>query len=165
MPSERTHHGDTVVDEYEWLRDKDDPETIAYLEAENAYTEARTAHLAEPARATIFEEIKARTQETDLSVPDPQGRLVVLHPDGRGPAVRRPAAAARSADGETGPRRSPRTAPPLAGEQVLLDGNELAEGHEFFSLGAFDVSPDGRWLAYSHRLVRRRALHRCGSRT
>ena len=69
---ERTHHGDTVVDEYAWLADKDNPETIAYLEAENAYTEAMTAGQA-GLRETIFGEIKGRTQETDLSVPTRKG--------------------------------------------------------------------------------------------
>ena len=87
IPAERTHHGDTVIDEYAWLADKENPETIAFLDAENAYTQAMTAGQA-PLRDAIFDEIKARTQETDLSVPDPQGRLVVLLPDGRGAAVR-----------------------------------------------------------------------------
>ena len=64
----REHHGDRVVDPYEWLRDKDDPEVIAHLEAENAWADERTAHL-EPLRSAIFEEIRSRTQETDLSVP------------------------------------------------------------------------------------------------
>jgi oligopeptidase B len=68
VPHERTHHGDTVVDEYEWLRDKKSPDTVAYLEAENAYTEQQTSHLA-GLRERIFTEIKSRTQETDLSVP------------------------------------------------------------------------------------------------
>ena len=72
VPAERTHHGDTVVDDYAWLTDKDDPDTVAYLEAENAYTEARTAHLRR-LRETIFQEIKARTLETDLSVPTRKG--------------------------------------------------------------------------------------------
>ena len=45
VPTERTHHGDTFVDDYEWLRDKDDPEVRAWLEAQSAYTEAHTAHL------------------------------------------------------------------------------------------------------------------------
>src|SRR5688572_5642068 len=67
-PIERTHHGDTFVDDYEWLRDKQSADTLAYLEAENAWTQARTSHLAE-LREQIFEEIKGRTQETDLSVP------------------------------------------------------------------------------------------------
>ncbi|SLH09662.1 protease II PtrBa [Mycobacteroides abscessus subsp. abscessus] len=72
MPTERVHHGDVFVDEYEWLRDKKNPEVIAYLEAENAYTEAQTAHLS-GLREKIFEEIKSRTQETDLSVPTRMG--------------------------------------------------------------------------------------------
>ena len=71
-PTTRTHHGDEVVDDYEWLRAKEDPAVIAHLEAENAYTEARTAHLA-PLRQRIFEEIRSRTLETDLSVPTRQG--------------------------------------------------------------------------------------------
>ena len=67
-PVTSEHHGRTRVDDYEWLRAKDTPEVMAYLEAENEYTQARTAHLAD-LRQTIFEEIKARTRETDLSVP------------------------------------------------------------------------------------------------
>ena len=69
----RTHHGDVFVDPYEWLRDKADQEVIAHLEAENAYTDAVTAHL-EPLRHAIFGEIKARTKETDLSVPARRGQ-------------------------------------------------------------------------------------------
>ncbi|MGN6241680.1 MAG: oligopeptidase B, partial [Cellulosimicrobium cellulans] len=71
-PAPRTHHGETVEDDYEWLRDKESPEVVAHLEAENAYTEQRLSHL-EPLRERIFEEIKARTLETDLSVPVRQG--------------------------------------------------------------------------------------------
>ena len=73
VPSRRTHHGDSFVDDYEWLRDKESPETVAYLEAENAYTETRTAHLA-PLREKLFEEIRSRTKETDLTVPSRIGR-------------------------------------------------------------------------------------------
>ena len=72
VPHERTHHGDTVTDEYAWLADHEDPDTRAYLEAENAFTEAATAHLA-PLRETLFQEIRKRTQETDLSVPSRKG--------------------------------------------------------------------------------------------
>ena len=72
-PVTRIHHGDEVVDDYEWLRDADNPETLAYLEAENAWAEQQTAHLAE-LRETIFNEIKDRTQETDLSVPVRHGQ-------------------------------------------------------------------------------------------
>src|SRR6478735_8756062 len=73
VPTELTHHGDTFVDDYEWLRDKNDPEVIAHLEAENAYTASRTDHLAS-LRESIFDEIKSRTQETDLSVPSRMGQ-------------------------------------------------------------------------------------------
>ena len=73
VPSPRTHHGDTFVDEYEWLRDKDDPEVIAYLEAQNAFTEKNTEQLA-GLRKQIFAEIKARTKETDMSVPSRRGK-------------------------------------------------------------------------------------------
>ncbi|TDC34926.1 S9 family peptidase [Micromonospora sp. 15K316] len=146
VPAERKHHGDTVVDEYAWLAAKDDPETIAYLTAENDYTEARTAHLAE-LREQLFEETRRRTQETDLSVPTRKDGYWyytrTVEGQQYGVQCRR---AVR--DGETEPPTSADGAP-LDGEEVLLDGNQLAEGHDFFALGAFDVSPDGRWLAYS----------------
>jgi oligopeptidase B len=146
IPSQRTFHGDTVTDEYAWLAAKDDPDTIDYLRAENAYAEVATAGL-DSLRDRIFEEIKARTQESDLSVPVRKGdwwhysRTV----EGKQYAVhcRRAVAPGEvippmAADGQ-----------PLPGEQELLDGNELAVGHDFFSLGAFRSSPDQRWLAYS----------------
>jgi oligopeptidase B len=146
IPAERTHHGDTVIDEYAWLADKENPETIAFLDAENAYTQAMTADQV-PLRGAIFDEIKARTQETDLSVPARKGgwwyysRTV----EGQQYALHcrravRPGDAGPPLTGDGGP---------LDGEEILLDGNELAAGQEFFSLGAFDVSPDGRLLAYS----------------
>ncbi len=147
VPTERTHHGHTFVDEYEWLRDKESPDTLAYLEAENAYTEARTEHLAE-LREQIFKEIKERTQETDLSVPSRigdhwyYGRSV----EGKqyGISCRCPVS---GTDDWTPPKLDVDTEVP--GEQILLDVNELAEGHDFFSVGASSVSPDGNLLAFS----------------
>ncbi|HEY7325847.1 MAG TPA: S9 family peptidase, partial [Streptosporangiaceae bacterium] len=146
VPTERIHHGDTVVDEYAWLAAKDDQETIAFLEAENAFTQAITTHQ-QGLREAIFAEIKSRTKETDLSVPTRKGgwwyyaRTVegqqyavhcrrAVRPDDEGPPM--------SADGS-----------PLDGEEVLLDGNALAGDNPFFAIGAFDVSPDGHLLAYS----------------
>ena len=73
VPTERTHHGDTFVDEYEWLRDKTNQEVIDYLEAQNLHTEAHTGQLAELSK-TIFSEIKSRVKETDMSVPSRRGR-------------------------------------------------------------------------------------------
>ena len=68
----RVFHGDRVLDPYEWLRDGESPRVQAHLEAENAYAEERTSHLA-PLRAAIFSEIKSRVKETDLSVPVADG--------------------------------------------------------------------------------------------
>src|ERR1700721_1108971 len=72
IPSVRTMHDASVTDEYAWLLKKDDPATLAYLEAENAHTEQAVAGLA-ALREDIFEEIKGRTQETDLTVPARKG--------------------------------------------------------------------------------------------
>ncbi len=147
VPTERTHHGHVVVDPYEWLRDKEAPETLAHLEAENAWTEARTAHL-DGLREEIFGEIKARTQETDLSVPYRLGSWWYY---GRSFEGKQYGASCRcpvsGPDDWTPPRLSADVEVP--GEQVLLDVDALAEGHEFFSLGSMSVSPDGTLLAYS----------------
>ena len=141
----REHHGDRVIDPFEWLRDKDDPEVMAHLEAENAYAEARTSHL-EPLRARIFDEIRSRTQETDLSVPAAyRGWWYYSRTfEGKQYAAQ---CRVRVVTGRGRPQLEPGAAP--EGEQVLLDGNTEAEGHEFFSLGAFEVSPDGRRIAYA----------------
>jgi oligopeptidase B len=146
VPIERVHHDDTVIDDYEWLRDKTNPEVIAHLEAENAYTKAMTEHL-EPLRQSIFDEIKRRTQETDLTVPSRYGDWWYYSRTREGAQYpvycRRPAAG----DDWTPPQPSPDEQP--SDEHLLVDANAEAEGHEFFDLGAFSVSVDGTLLAYS----------------
>jgi len=146
-PLVRSHHGDDVVDDYEWLRDKESPETLAYLEAENAYADEQTAHLAE-LRQTIFDEIKDRTEETDLSVPTRHGNwwyyARTLEGKQYGLRCRCPIS---DLNDWTPPELDARS--DIADEQILLDSNVEAEGHEFFSLGAFTLSVDGNWLAYS----------------
>lgn len=143
----REHHGDVFIDPYEWLRDKDNPEVIAHLEAENAYTEDATGHL-EPLRQKIFDEIKARTKETDLSVPmrrngwwyyarSFEGKQYAVH-------CRCPIG---DPDDWTPPQLD--EGAEIPGEQILLDENVEADGHEYFSLGAATVSLDGNILAYS----------------
>ncbi|SDF13008.1 oligopeptidase B Serine peptidase. MEROPS family S09A [Cellulosimicrobium cellulans] len=156
-PAPRTHHGETVDDDYEWLRDKESPEVVAHLEAENAYTEARLAHL-EPLRERIFEEIRARTLETDLSVPVRQGAYWYYARTVEGSQypirARAPIDASLGSDAPSAwvpPVLEPGV--PVPGEQVLLDDNVEAEGHEFFSLGSFDVSVDGTRLAYAVDVV------------
>jgi oligopeptidase B len=147
----RTHHGDVFVDPYEWLRDKSDPAVVAHLEAENAYTDAATAHL-EPLQQSIFDEIKARTKETDLSVPVRRGDwwYYARTFEGKqyGVQCRCPVG---SFDDWDPPRLD--EAIEIPAEQILLDQNAEAEGHDFFALGAAGVSPDGNVLAYSVDVV------------
>jgi len=146
IPAERTHHGHTFVDEYAWLADKENPDTIAYLEGQNAYLEAMTASQAE-LRAAIFGEIKARTKETDLSVPTRKGGWWYYSRTVQGQQYGVQCRRAVRQDDERPPMTQDGS--PLDGEEILLDGNELASGRPFFSLGVFNVSPDGTKLAYS----------------
>jgi len=153
----REHHGDRVIDPFEWLRDKGDPQVIAHLEAENVFAEAMTSHL-EPLRGRIFEEIKSRTQESDLSVPAAyrgwwyysrtfEGKQYAAQCRVRKVAGQGGQLGQVGEPGYGRPRLEPGVTP--EGEQVLLDGNVEAAGHEFFSLGAFEVSVDGRRIAYA----------------
>lgn len=146
-PAARTHHGDTFEDPYEWLRAKEDAEVVAHLEAENAYTDARTAHLS-GLRDEIFQEVKSRTLETDLSVPTRRGDWWYYGRTEEGAQYGIQCRTAISGpDDWTPPVLEPGVAVP--GEQVLLDGNVEAEGHEFFSMGAFDLSDDGTRMLWS----------------
>ncbi|MEN8234319.1 MAG: S9 family peptidase [Actinomycetota bacterium] len=132
-PTERTLHGDTVVDDYAWMKDRNDPDVIAYLEAENAYTEAKTGHLA-PLRSRIFDEIKERTLETDLAVPAKRGDYWYSTRTEEGRPYRIWIRLSGGPDGE---------------ETVLLDENAEAEGHDYFRLANFSVSPDASLIGYS----------------
>ncbi|MEO7071348.1 MAG: S9 family peptidase [Nostocoides sp.] len=145
----REHHGDRFVDHYEWLRDKDDPEVIAYLQAENAYADAVTAELA-PLRRKLFGEIKARVLETDVSVPAASGSWWYYSRTVEGGEY---AVHARAPLTERAIRPDLDATGPIAGEQVLLDGNALGDGHEFFSVGALTVSADHTRVAYGIDLL------------
>jgi len=151
-PVTTTHHGHDRTDDYDWLRAKGDPEVTAYLEAENAWTEQRTAHLAD-LRQTLFDEIKTRTQETDLSVPTRKRGYWYYSRSFEGreysASCRVPVA---DPDDWTPPKPAEDSAvdqPALPGEEMLLDLNELADGHDFFSLGGSSMSLDDTRLAYS----------------
>jgi oligopeptidase B len=134
VPVERRVHGETVVDEYAWLRDRDDPEVIAHLERENAYLRevlAPTAGL----RQAVFDEIRARTQETDLTVPVRKGPWWYY---------------GRTVEGQQYAIQCRRSeADDAATEQVLVDFNEVAGDSPYLGVGTFDVSPDHRIVAYS----------------
>jgi oligopeptidase B len=133
-PHVRRVHGTETADDYYWLLDRDDPDTIAYLEAENAYTADQTEHLTS-LRDRLFDEIKARVQETDLSVPARRGPWWYV---------------TRTEEGKQYPIFCRRPAPDdESNEVVLLDGNELAGDSSFFALGTIDVSPNHDLLAFS----------------
>lgn len=122
-----------IDDPYFWLRNADDPETLAYLAAENAHADAWFAERSDLVE-TIFTEIKSRIQETDQSVPTEK--------DGWWYAT-------RTVEGAQYAIHCRGTTRETATENVILDENAQASGHEYFSIGAFDVSPDGSLLAWS----------------
>jgi len=126
-------HGDVRVDDYFWLREKTNPEVIAHLEAENAYVEEQT-HDWRPLRQALYDEMVARLNEDDSSAPAQRGTHFYYTRTEKG---RQYGIYCRRAAGENAP------------EQVLLDGNRLAEGHGYWRLGVFSMSPDENLLAYS----------------
>ncbi|QDZ42015.1 S9 family peptidase [Corynebacterium sp. sy039] len=148
IPTTRTTHGIDFVDNYEWLREKDSPQTRAYLEAENAYVQQHTAELDE-LKENIYQEIKSRVKETEMSVPTRMGNYWYYGrtEEGKsyGYSCRIPVS--EGADAWVPPHIPENE--PVAGEQILLDLNELAKQHEFLSLGASSVTNSGRYLAYS----------------
>ena len=133
QPHAVTLHGDTRVDDYFWLREKGAPEVRAYLEAENAYAEHFMAPTTE-LQKTLYEEIVGRIQETDQSAPYRKGAFEYYH---------------RTEQGKQYPIYCRRDPGRPETEVTLLDMNALAEGKSFLGLGVFEVSPNGRYLAFS----------------
>ena len=136
MPARRVvvhrAHGEERIDEYAWLRDRDDPAVIAHLEAENAWTDNVLGHLG-PLRERLYSEIVSRVQQTDQSAPVRHGPFVYYTRTIEGRQY--PVHCRRRRDG--------------GDEEILLDENRLAEGHSYFSLGDAEVSQDHGLLAYS----------------
>jgi oligopeptidase B len=152
-------HGTVLVDDYAWLRDKQNPEVTTYLDAENSYAEAVMAPLS-GLRDQLYHEMLSHMKQTDVSVPfrdggwwyltrTEEGKQYAIHcrkaatdRDTLGAPSLRLFSGARVGDQEPQP-------PPDPPEQIILDGNQLAEDHAFFAIGATDITRDGRWLAYS----------------
>ncbi|MEM9727882.1 MAG: S9 family peptidase [Myxococcota bacterium] len=132
-PESVTLHGDTRVDDYGWLREKGSPEVTEYLEAENAYAES-ILEATESLQEELYEEIVGRIQETDRSAPYRKGEFEYYR---------------RTTEGLQYPVYHRRKPSNDSTEEVLLDMNALAENRPFLGLGLFQVSPDGRLLAYS----------------
>ena len=125
-------HGDRRADPFHWMRDRDNPGVIAYLEAENAYTAAMTAHTA-PLQEQLYQEMLARIKEDDSTVPVRRGDWLYYSRTEKGKAY--PIyCRARADDAELR-------------EAVFFDQNAEAAGHEYYQLGDLEVSPDHRWLA------------------
>ncbi|WP_342244394.1 S9 family peptidase [Pseudomonas sp. OTU5201] len=135
-PIARIEPGD---DPYRWLEERDAPDVLAHLEAENAWLETVLADQ-KALRETLFQEIKGRIRETDLSLPVPWGPWLYYQRTTAGDEYPRHYRCPRPADGSL-------TLDDL-GEELLLDPNELAAGG-FLSIGAFSISPDHARLAYS----------------
>ncbi|MEW6131249.1 MAG: S9 family peptidase [Acidobacteriota bacterium] len=126
-------HGYKLTDNYFWLREKSNPEVIKYLEDENAYTQT-VMKPTEQLQETLYKEMLGRIKQTDLSVPYKKGGYYYY---------------TRTEEGKQYPYFC-RKAGNLEGkEEILLDQNKLAEGHSYSGIGAFNVSDDGNWLAYS----------------
>ena len=142
-PTKKPHqlrlHGDTRTDDYYWMRERESPEVIAHLKAENAYFEAKTAHLRD-FRERLFQEMKGRIKEDDSSVPYTHRGYVY-----------------RTAYelGDQYPRYFRR---PVEGgdEQLLLNVNEMAEPYDFYNVGGMAVSDDNRYLSYGEDTISRR---------
>ncbi len=126
-------HGDRRVDPYYWLREKDNPEVIAYLEAENAYADAVMAPTL-PLQETLYREIVGRVQETDTSAPTLYKGWWSY---------------TRTVEGLDYEIYCRRRGTMEAQEEVMLDGNKLAKGHEYFDLGYVERSLDDKLLAYA----------------
>jgi oligopeptidase B len=126
-------HGEDRADPYAWLRDKEDPAVRAYLEAENAYADEVMAPIKE-FRERLYDEMLARIKQTDLSVPHKDGAYWYY---------------TRTEEGKQYSIHCRKHASLEGDEEVLLDVNQLAEGHEYMSLGLMRVSDDDRLLLYS----------------
>jgi oligopeptidase B len=126
-------HGYTLTDDYFWLRDKNNPEVLKHLEAENTYTE-QMMQPTKPLQETLYAEMLGRIKQTDLSVPSRIGDHLYY---------------SRTEEGKQYSYMCRRKGSMAAPEELLLDLNTLAQGHTYLGVGAYVVSDDGHWLAYS----------------
>ncbi len=133
QPKPDTVHGEERIDNYFWLREKSNPEVIEYLEAENRYTEAVMQHT-EDFQKQLYQELLGRIQETDLSVPEKMGDYYYY---------------TRTEEGKQYPIYCRKKGSLEAEEEILLDQNILAQGHDYLEMGIYKISPNHQLLAYS----------------
>jgi oligopeptidase B len=132
IPHVHTLHNDVRPDDYHWLRERDNPEVIAYLEAENTYL--GQAGPSKALQETLYQEMLARVKQDDQDVPAPWDGWLYY---------------ARTEEGQAYKIHCRKKDAPEAAEEIILNENALAEGHEFLSVPVMKLSPDHRWLAYS----------------
>jgi oligopeptidase B len=128
-----TQHGETRTDNYFWMRYRDDPSVLAYLNEENGYCEAMTAHT-KALQERLYAEMRGRIKEADVSVPEQHGDYLYYARTEQGLQYRTCCRKPHEAD---------------AAEEILLDQNAMAAGHSYFRVGVFSPSPNNRWLAYA----------------
>jgi oligopeptidase B len=132
-PVEITTHGDVRVDEFAWMRDRENPETISYLEAENAYVESMMAHT-EQLQQTLYDEMLGRIKQTDLSVPYRDGPFYYY---------------SRTVEGLAYSIRCRKRGSLDAPEEIWLDENLLAVGREYCRVTSTDIDPEHALLAFA----------------
>lgn len=140
IPHELSMHGDTRIDPYYWLNERENPEVIAYLEAENAYAEASLAHT-KGLQEQLFKEMKGRIKEDDMNVPYFENGYWYY---------------SRFAKGQDYPIYCRKKGSQDAPEEIMFDVNVYAKGHEYFSLTGVRVSPDNQLALYFVDSVGRR---------
>jgi len=134
LAKSQTFHGETLNDDYFWLREKTDKEVISYLEAENAYTEAMMKG-SEAFQEKLYQEMLGRIKQTDNDVPYRKDGYYYY---------------TRTETGKQYPIFARKKGSLNAPEEITLDLNELAQGHKYTAIGAYAVSDDANLLAYSH---------------
>lgn len=139
-PKKLVKHGDTRIDPYYWLNQRENPEVIHYLEAENAYTDKVMSHT-KKFQGDLFQEIKSRIKETDMSVPYKKNGYWYYTRFEEGKEYPIFCRKAQNLDNQ---------------EEIMLNVNEMAKGHDYYQVGGLSVSPDNRLLAYSVDTVSRR---------
>lgn len=139
-PKKLVIHNDQRVDDYYWLNERENEEVLAYLGAEKAYYEELTADTKDFEK-NLFAEMKSRIKEDDSSVPYKHNGYWYV---------------SRYETGKEYPIYSRRKGTMDAPEQILFDGNEMAEGHEYFSIGGIAISPDNKLAAFGVDTVSRR---------
>ncbi|MCK6613841.1 MAG: S9 family peptidase [Ignavibacteriaceae bacterium] len=137
---ELTAHGDTRIDHYYWLNNREDPEVISYLDAENAYT-ARMLQHTEKQQEELFEEMKGRIRQNDKSVPYRLNGFIYY---------------TRYEEGKEYPFYCRRALHEGAPEVIMLDVNALSEGYSYYQIGSVQISPDNSIAAYGVDTLSRR---------